>query len=287
MKLAEATQRGLQLQYQKEAEVQRQIRDDVSKTIEERIKANEELGRILDEQFEEERSLALKKIELAQMEADQNKDNVDLQVALINAKTELTDLEERITGQKSEQMTNINSLLKEQTDLEKELTEKTESNTKQRLSWSELEANQKVALIGGAMGDLGKILGEESKAGKAMAIGQALIDTYLGANKALGQGGIFGAISAGAIIASGLRNVAKIKSTSVERTAGGGSSGGGGSVPSTTRDQPSQNFSMTPNHLLSVPPNQSGMQPVQAYVVENDISNSQALQEELEIQSTL
>ena len=285
VKLAEATQRGLQLQYQKEAEVQRQIRDDVSKTIEERIKANEELGRILDEQFEEEKSLALKKIELAQMEADQNKDNVDLQVALINAKTELTDLEERITGQKSEQLTNINSLLKEQTDLEKELTEKTESNTKQRLSWSELEANQKVALIGGAMGDLGKILGEESKAGKAMAIGQALIDTYLGANKALGQGGIFGAISAGAIIASGLRNVAKIKSTSVDRE--GGSSGGGGSVPSTTRDQPSQNFSMTPNQLLSVTPNQSGMQPVQAYVVENDISNSQALQEELEIQSTL
>ena len=118
-----------------------------------------------------------------------------------------------------------------------------------------------------------------------MAIGQALIDTYLGANKALGQGGIFGAISAGAIIASGLRNVAKIKSTSVDRE--GGSSGGGGSVPSTTRDQPSQNFSMTPNQLLSVTPNQSGMQPVQAYVVENDISNSQALQEELEIQSTL
>ena len=118
-----------------------------------------------------------------------------------------------------------------------------------------------------------------------MAIGQALIDTYLGANKALGQGGIFGAISAGAIIASGLRNVAKIKSTSVDRE--GGSSGGGGSVPSTTRDQPSQSFSLTPNQLLSVTQNPNSMQPVQAYVVENDISNSQALQEELEIQSTL
>ena len=142
-------------------------------------------------------------------------------------------------------------------------------------------AKQGMALIG-------EIAGKGSAVGKAMAIGQALIDTYLGANKALGQGGIFGAISAGAIIASGLRNVAKIKSTSVDRKAGGGSSsGGGGSVPSTTRDQPSQDFALTPNQLLSVTPNQNGMQPVQAYVVENDISNSQALQEELEIQSTL
>ena len=31
----------------------------------------------------------------------------------------------------------------------------------------------------------------------------------------------------------------------------------------------------------------SAIQPVQAFVVENDISNSQALQEELEIQATL
>ena len=48
VKLAEAEQRGLQLTYQKDAEIQRQIRDDVSRTMEERIEANEELGRILE-----------------------------------------------------------------------------------------------------------------------------------------------------------------------------------------------------------------------------------------------
>ena len=92
VKLAEANQRQLQLAYQKDAELQRQIRDDISLTFEERIAANAELGRILDEQFAEEQALAQKKIDLAQMEADQNKGNIDLQVALINAKTELIDL---------------------------------------------------------------------------------------------------------------------------------------------------------------------------------------------------
>ena len=51
VRLAEAQQRRLQLTYQKEAELQRQIRDDISLTFEERIAANEELGRVLDEQF--------------------------------------------------------------------------------------------------------------------------------------------------------------------------------------------------------------------------------------------
>ena len=43
VKLAEAQQRLLQLTFQKDAELQRQIRDDVSLTIEERIKANNKL----------------------------------------------------------------------------------------------------------------------------------------------------------------------------------------------------------------------------------------------------
>ena len=48
VKIAEATQRGLILEYQREAELQRQIRDDVTKSIEDRAKANEKLGKILD-----------------------------------------------------------------------------------------------------------------------------------------------------------------------------------------------------------------------------------------------
>ena len=74
VKLAEANQRLLQLQYQKEAEVQRQIRDDISKTFDERIEANRKLGLILDEQFAKEQELAQKKSELAEIELSQNKE---------------------------------------------------------------------------------------------------------------------------------------------------------------------------------------------------------------------
>ena len=52
VKLLEAELGLLQLQYQKEAELMRQIRDDESLSIEERIDANFELGKILDEQLE-------------------------------------------------------------------------------------------------------------------------------------------------------------------------------------------------------------------------------------------
>ncbi len=116
VKLAEADQRLLQLTYQKEAEIQRQIRDDVSLTMDERIAANEKLGQILEEQFAEEQILADKKLELAELELSKNEENIDLQVAVTNAKTEMADLDERITGQRSEQLINLISLEKEQAE---------------------------------------------------------------------------------------------------------------------------------------------------------------------------
>ena len=121
VKLLEADQRALILVRQKEAEEQRQIRDDVTKTLAERIAANKELGAIQKKQLEEETAIAEKRIELAQKELDLDSKNVDLQVALKDAKTELADVEERIGGQKSEQLTNQKALEKELFDLQTEL----------------------------------------------------------------------------------------------------------------------------------------------------------------------
>ena len=122
VKIAEAEQRKLQLTYQKDAELQRQIRDDVSQTMEARIEANAELGEILQQQFETEQDLVKKKILLAQEELHINKDNIELQQNLINAQTELVDLEERITGQRSEQLVNETSLKDERIANMKELS---------------------------------------------------------------------------------------------------------------------------------------------------------------------
>jgi hypothetical protein len=117
VKLAEAQQRLLMLQYQQEAEIQRQIRDDVSLTIAERQEANIKLGTILTKQSEDELALANKKKELAQLELSINKDSIDNQIGLINAETEIADIRERITGQRSEQLVNTNSLIRENTEL--------------------------------------------------------------------------------------------------------------------------------------------------------------------------
>lgn len=113
-----------QLQYQREAELQRQIRDDTSKTMEERIAANEELGKILEEQGQVEREMALVGLQLAQKELSLDRDNIDLQVALTEAKTKLAEIDERITGQRSEQIVNLTSLEKERADKQKEYSER-------------------------------------------------------------------------------------------------------------------------------------------------------------------
>ena len=123
VKLAEAQQGLLMLQYQREAELQRQIRDDVSLTIEERQAANKALGDILNEQSEEELKLANKRLDLALLEQSINKDSVDAEIEVINARKEIADINERITGQRSEQLTNENSLLQENIDKQREKNE--------------------------------------------------------------------------------------------------------------------------------------------------------------------
>jgi len=103
-----------QLKFQERAEKLRQIRDDDSKSIEERIAANEKLGKVLDEQSQKELELAQKAIEVAELRIKaegETKDNLD---ALAEAELKVAEINERITSQRSEQLTNINSLLKEQ-----------------------------------------------------------------------------------------------------------------------------------------------------------------------------
>jgi hypothetical protein len=117
----EAQQKLVQMTYQKEAEDQRQIRDDVRKTLAERIEANEKLGKILEEQSESERVIFQRKLDLANAELAINKTSVEAQAAVAQAKGELADLDERINGQKSEQMTNQAALEKELFDIQQEL----------------------------------------------------------------------------------------------------------------------------------------------------------------------
>lgn len=59
-------------------------------------------------------------------------------------------------------------------------------------------------------GQMSDLLGQESEAGKIFAVAQATINTYLGASKAIAQGGIWGVAQAAIVIAAGLKQVASI-----------------------------------------------------------------------------
>ncbi len=123
-KISEAKLKGLVEQYDREAELQRQIRDDVSKSFEERIAANEELGRVLDEQSEAMLKLADISIAAAAAELRLNKDNIDAQVAYQEALNERAAIEAQITGFRSEQLVNLVALEKEQAEIQKENAKK-------------------------------------------------------------------------------------------------------------------------------------------------------------------
>ena len=120
-KLAEAQLQGLIEKNDKLAETQRQIRDDETKTFADRIAANEELGRILDQQEVDMLKLADTRVSAAAFELAQNKENIDLQVAYQQALNDRAGVEAQIAGFRSEQMTNEVSLNKELLETQKEL----------------------------------------------------------------------------------------------------------------------------------------------------------------------
>lgn len=143
-----------------------------------------------------------------------------------------------------------------------------------------LEKAKKEAQIGLAsdtLNILGGLVDKNSVAGKAIAISQAIINTYQGASKALAQTGVMGPIAAAATIAAGMINVKKIISTKVPSSKGGGDVGGGGGGVSISASAPIQpqmpEAQMTQLNQTSI--NAIGNQAIRAYVVETDVTTNQ------------
>lgn len=99
-----------------------------------------------------------------------------------------------------------------------------EENTRARV-------NAELTMTAGLAGQMSTFLGEQSAMGKAFAVVQATINTYLGATKALATKGILGIAEAAVIIAFGMKQVATIAkqkdpdtkiNTSVKKYAKGG-----------------------------------------------------------------
>ena len=282
----------LNAQYLKDAEVQRQIRDDETKTFTERIEANNKLNDILAEQQKLQREQVQIGIDAAQQQYDINASEENY-IALQEAKVAMLELEETITGQLSEQKTNAVALekelletqnevraeglsglqreleeLKTAYELKKEMARKSGMDTtaiekqfnKEKSLLIQENVNTQLEAFSGLAGALSSLAGDN----KALAIASAVIDTYVGANKAFAQGGVAGFVTGAAVIAAGLNNVRTIMQTDVPSSGGGG----GASAP------PAQPAPQMMSGAFDI---SGGVAPeaAKAYVVTDEMTNSQ------------
>ncbi len=321
--LLEAEQEKLNFGYLKEQELQRQIRDDVSKTIEERIEANQRLGDSLTAQLEDEKAIVLEKLRLARMEADANKENIELQAEVIRKEAELLDLEERITGFRSEQMVNEVALLQEQKDMEdailqeandkeiarlKKINDAKKKQAKEDEKEAKADAKRQEALEKLKV-DLQKksysmakgLFAENEKVQKAFALSEIAVDTARAissltansegnpANALTGGGaGIIQFIAGMLRIATNMKSAKALissKSTSVPSAPSDSGSSGGSSDqmrPQTTGTTP-----QTPQFDLAGSVEMFQQQPVQAYVIQQDVQEQTELNEQIQNRATL
>ncbi len=151
-------------------------------------------------------------------------------------------------------------------------------------------ASQRLDAVKGGLDAIGQLAGafagksEKSQrrafnVQKAAGIASATIDTYKSAQAAFASAGnpILGAVFAAIAVAAGIANIAKISKTKFEG-GGGAAAGGGVSVPSSggagSVTTPEFNIvgGNTANQLAGL-----GQQPVQAYVVSNEVTTAQSL----------
>ena len=119
--IAAAQLAGLVEKYDRQAEQLRQVRDDEFKSIDERIAANDQLGKVLDQQEKAQKALAQQRVAAAAAELAQNKQSVELRAALIEAQNEVAAVEAQVAGLRSEQLVNATALAKEKIALDQTL----------------------------------------------------------------------------------------------------------------------------------------------------------------------
>jgi len=289
--VAAVINQGLIEKYDRQAEQQRQIRDDESKTIEERIAANNKLGEVLEEQ----QKLMLENVDLqikaAQVEYNKNQ-NQENYIALLEAQNEREAVLAQIEGFRSEQLINRISLEKELADTVKEgqeaEAERINDLLEKKLEAAKIEADLKKQQVDAAkeqdaqlLNNIVAIAGEGTKVGKAAAVAQATISGIEGVQNAYTTAqsspitALFPAyplIQAGLAAAFSGKQIQSILSVDEK---------GGGSIPSISTSAPqAPSFNVvgsSDTNQLAQAIGQDKKEPVKAYVVSNDVTNAQAL----------
>ena len=132
-------QQRLQLQYQRDAEKLRQIRDNDQLSIEERIEANDKLAETLKKQGDAEAGTIKARISALLQEQSALGVTAERTNEIYQLNTDLIDLNERLESQASEQKTNKNNLLKEEIALTETISD---AEKERRIAQLEFDANQ-------------------------------------------------------------------------------------------------------------------------------------------------
>jgi hypothetical protein len=256
----------------KSAEDAKKKREEDKKTAEEaEAKRLEKLGAIRVKEFEAKKADEAQKDLLAKNLIDKNKLAEDeLLKRALNTKL-------------------FDSTTTEQTELRKQRAAYETNKIVEELDASRLRIKQEKAqgeiqllfAVSNAAGQVADLLGKESQAGKAVAVAQALINTYLGITAGV-KLGFPAAIPA--VLAASVTGFKAVKSIMAVNIPGGG---GGGSMPSGASSPASFATAMTAPIQSGVNVQQTALTPngngvnlqnqtvIKAYVVESDITDSQ------------
>jgi hypothetical protein len=161
--------------------------------------------------------------------------------------------------------------------LKKEIDDKrAAAEAKQRIDDAETQAKlENMQATANGLNALSDLIGQQTVAGKILAIASATINTYVGATKALAQGGFLGIAGAAAVIAAGLASVKKIIATNVPGRATGGSAGSAPSLNTQAPLSPQAPVVRTSTSLDANSINQIGQATTKTYVLESDVTNNQ------------
>ena len=307
--LAEVRLQGLIEKYDRDAEIQRERRDNFNLSAQERLEASERLGEILDEQEKAQIRLANISVASARAQIAATGDNIENQVALQQALNEVAATEAQVTGFRTEQKEQQRALEKELLELRKEeigeivLTENNATQNKidnlaaeiqatEDARKREAEINEKYAreeaqraqyledfklnIAQAGLAALSNLAESGSAFAKGIAIAQAVISTYQGINKALAETTDFTPTqtlrfaNAAAVGIAGFANVANILRTN---TSNPSFSGAGVGQP--TQAAPSFNVVGTSGESQLAQTLNQQQEPIEAYVVAGNVSSAQ------------
>ena len=274
---------------ERRAEELYQVQEQYKKLIKEADKYNQSTTELIEAQGVKEQKLKDKFAQQDKEKKLKEQEKLIEELELKNEDEELSFDEQRQLIADREQL-----LIEDKTLTDEQRLQLEGQFTDAKIKLAEAEAAAKDKTLGETADVLQKfsgIAGEETAAGKALGIASATINTYRGVSDALAATTVtpfetaLKFANAGAILASGLQNVQKIVSVKVPRTSsGGGAAATGGSAPA----PPSFNVvGASETSVLADTVAEQTNEPVQAYVVSNDVTTAQSLENNIVEGATL